>query len=570
MSRRSAEQTEGVSLFPFLAVLLCTMGSLIVLLIVIARQARLPSEREQQSPVAKPPQVQGESLEMLAARTARLRTLQQTAADRLKGQRAELAHLEQHKRQIEDRLVETRAAIDERKRLNGANAEQVAAAAADLQKMQRSIREVESDVSKLRAESGKNKPSYSIVPYDGSQGTRRRPMYIECRQDEVILQPEGIVLATEDHFAVPGDPGNPLAAALRATEEHLQRSGVKEGRPYPLLLIRPDGSETYFLCRQALLSWNDDFGYELIEADWKLAFPPADPTLAQVQYRAVEEARRRQQALVASLERRLAKRQRFRAAPGGGVMREDGTLFSGTEPETSSGTNNTRSGSPGNGHRHGDHSNPQGRESIASGIAKPDAQSPHRREKAPVDPSADQKWIPPHERPGASGDKSDASVADSRPVERDTREGAGSVKVDKKEQENLTKSRGRDWGLRNPERTSIAVTRPISVVCWSDKLVIIPDDGPMRSVDFAPRTRDTIDDFVGEVWQQMRNWGTAGKGMHWRPTLSIRVESGGEQRFEDLCALLDGSGLDIKRRQVGRPNQPRMERAAAPAATTIR
>ena len=39
MSRRHRTQPT-VSLFPFLAVLICTMGSLIVLLVVVAQQAR--------------------------------------------------------------------------------------------------------------------------------------------------------------------------------------------------------------------------------------------------------------------------------------------------------------------------------------------------------------------------------------------------------------------------------------------------------------------------------------------------------------------------------------------------
>ena len=43
MKRRAAshQQAAGVSLFPFLAVLLCTMGALIVVLVVIARHAHL-------------------------------------------------------------------------------------------------------------------------------------------------------------------------------------------------------------------------------------------------------------------------------------------------------------------------------------------------------------------------------------------------------------------------------------------------------------------------------------------------------------------------------------------------
>ena len=57
--------------------------------------------------------------------------------------------------------------------------------------------------------------SYSVVPYDGPNGTRRRPIYIECLADAVVLQPEGVRLSEAD-FEGPLGPGNPLAAALRA------------------------------------------------------------------------------------------------------------------------------------------------------------------------------------------------------------------------------------------------------------------------------------------------------------------------------------------------------------------
>ena len=45
MRRRASlnRQAAGVSLFPFLAVLLCTMGALIVVLVVIARQTAFAS-----------------------------------------------------------------------------------------------------------------------------------------------------------------------------------------------------------------------------------------------------------------------------------------------------------------------------------------------------------------------------------------------------------------------------------------------------------------------------------------------------------------------------------------------
>ena len=48
--RRIARQADanGISLFPFLAVLLCTMGALLVILVVIAEQARANAAREAQ------------------------------------------------------------------------------------------------------------------------------------------------------------------------------------------------------------------------------------------------------------------------------------------------------------------------------------------------------------------------------------------------------------------------------------------------------------------------------------------------------------------------------------------
>jgi len=40
MRRRQRDQGDGITLFPFLAVLICTVGSLIVLLVVVVQQAK--------------------------------------------------------------------------------------------------------------------------------------------------------------------------------------------------------------------------------------------------------------------------------------------------------------------------------------------------------------------------------------------------------------------------------------------------------------------------------------------------------------------------------------------------
>ena len=47
MTRRNRRQPIGIALFPFLAVLICTMGALIVLLVLTVQQARKSAVAEQ-------------------------------------------------------------------------------------------------------------------------------------------------------------------------------------------------------------------------------------------------------------------------------------------------------------------------------------------------------------------------------------------------------------------------------------------------------------------------------------------------------------------------------------------
>src|SRR5262249_26233544 len=112
---------------------------------------------------------------------------------------------------------------------------------------------------------------YSIVPYAGRNGAARRPIYIECRADRIIVQPEGTELLASD-FDVLG-PGNPLEAAVRATVAHRDAAGQNDNNSYPMLLVRPNGVQAYHAAREALSSWGREFGYELVEQDWKLAYP---------------------------------------------------------------------------------------------------------------------------------------------------------------------------------------------------------------------------------------------------------------------------------------------------------
>ena len=173
--------------------------------------------------------------------------------------------------------------------------------------MQKLIAETKSEVEELKKQQGEQFKSYSIVPYKGLNGTRRQPIYIECRGDQVLLQPEGVALLPED-FAKPLGVGNPLAAALRASREYYARDDPNAGldpdaEPYPLIIIRPDGVLAYYGVREAIRSWDSDFGYEMVDADWDLKFPAPNPALYDLQKQAVDRARLRKELLARAAPR---------------------------------------------------------------------------------------------------------------------------------------------------------------------------------------------------------------------------------------------------------------------------
>jgi hypothetical protein len=135
------------------------------------------------------------------------------------------------------------------------------------------------------------------------------------------------------------------------------------------------------------------------------------------------------------------------------------------------------------------------------------------------------------------------------PKDRDDKNDEDEKKRDKPKQ-NLVERRGVDWGLRDAARGSVGVTRPIRVECFSDRLVIISGGGSVSNnvIPLGPRTISSIDTFISGVWAHMESWGMAGRGMYWRPLLEVHVAPGAEQRFADLSALLEGSGMMVERK----------------------
>ncbi|MBN1395732.1 MAG: hypothetical protein JW959_11980 [Pirellulales bacterium] len=617
--RRRVNQAESrIELFPFLAVLICTMGALVPLLMAISYVARRQAEADALAKAAERTVETQTQLEDVRWRIDMLRQSREKTEADLASARLQLGHLEDHERQLREELKRHKNRLDELDRLKRSDRVRTGGEA-EFQRLRAEIDAAARRLADARQRAGEEKPSYAIIPYEGPNRTHRRPIYIECRADAVIMQPEGIELTAGD-FNGPLGPDNPLAAALRAAREYmLDRSGFDPaaGEPYPLLLVRPEGIGGYYIAREAMSSWGEDFGYELIGADWELDFPTPDPQMARVVREAVSTARTGQARLAAAAPAHSGVRGKvvYRASPsGGGFVREEAPSNPGGEggyrtarhsapvareygeiSDDSSGVQ-TSGGAGGSnplrgigetaasitdkeyraGDGEGGYSSP-GSDAARSGRAagEPSTYSSGAGGKEGARPEGHVAGRPPREGERASGDangrtplpgewkpaaeRSSDSLADSPPGGpgmKDPKDGppqqngSGCPSTKSSNPKSLAAQRGEDWGLRGAARGSTGIQRPIGVACHADRIVVLAenDRSAERVVPLDETVESSIDAVISAVWDRIEGWGIAGQRMYWRPVLKVHVAPGGERCFDELKALLDGSGLTVEKK----------------------
>ncbi|MGE0759537.1 MAG: hypothetical protein AB7O38_21140, partial [Pirellulaceae bacterium] len=312
--RRFRKPTLSLSLFPFLAVLVCTMGALIVLLVTVVQKARVDADllASQTSEAQAAEETQAASLqqekEIQDWRREVLEKQRDEIRAKLSSQRMELSHLEDHIRRLEEKWRQLQVQANQLQLLGDSTQHDADASREKLARVQEAIEAARVELDQIRRQAAQRKRTFAIIPYEGPNGTKRRPIYVECTDEGVVLQPEGLVLRPSDFEGSLG-PGNPLDAALRTTREYLARRGDNKlyGEPYPLLVVRPNGTVAYAVARAAIKSWDDEFGYELIDADMELAYPQADPHLRQELERSVADARSRQAILATAMPGRFGR-----------------------------------------------------------------------------------------------------------------------------------------------------------------------------------------------------------------------------------------------------------------------
>ena len=287
-----------VSTFPFLAVLLCTMGSLILLLLVMdkkAKKAALEKAYENAWNQSKALQAKADADEKNteADKKAWIKLKSEQHNDLLKKESA----LEQEITLLKNELALIEKG-NQRSNINISSedlTEKELALSSEKSKIYSLVKKLESEkttadknlketkdltekivsmeliLKELKASIDKSKFAYSIVPYFGKNGLNRKPLYIECNENGILLFPDKTLIPSND------ESDNLKTELLNRTSQLreflLQTLGPKDSTPYLMILVRPGGITNYWKLQSVIKPMDIDFGYELVDKIWVLDIP---------------------------------------------------------------------------------------------------------------------------------------------------------------------------------------------------------------------------------------------------------------------------------------------------------
>lgn len=542
--RRRARSDTAPSMFPFLAVLICTMGALIVLLVVVVQQAKVAAQTVQQIDNPGQPEVVDDTtskvLESFRQQSGIMEQSFHNKKQELTQQRLRLSGLEDHARRLREELqdLHLKRAADEQPQTNLEI--HLAIVREERDRIQNEVQTAIELLRKTESDFTEENRSYALIPYEGPNGTQRRPIYVECLYDRVVIQPEKIELTQHD-FRRPLGPGNALASALRAIREHWARYDAvgDQGEPYPLLIVRPGGAKSYSAARQAMAAWDSEFGYELIDKNLKLQFPDPDLELAKVLEQVVEEARRRQLKLAKTAPSRL----RTGGSQGFVATRENGFVPIGGRRDSDEplfGKSSTQAGETAG--------------KTSSGVGISDENDGVSSTYQPPVQANDGQTGGPAERSNAELANPDASLGDREnnpsPAHGSAQAGQSSSvtagQATSASMSPLANQRGANWALRS--KRGVGFVRPIRIACHANHIVIFPESGTRdvaRTIGTLENQSNWIDRLVEALTERTQSWGIAGENSYWKPTLEVEIGTTGFERFSQLKRLLKGSGIEV-------------------------
>jgi hypothetical protein len=296
-----------VDTFPFLAVLLCAMGSLILVLMAMdlrARKAALARGREQarrlreeqdralaESSSAYEAKKQALRQDWEKKRDAllaqvhaaesvladELRQVQERlfkAAGRMEDEQGNLSKLLQRLQNEQSKLVAQRQALAAaRKEAAGVSARAAFTDQARAKLVDQLVR-LEQALKALKEDRERDAQTYSVIPYLGKHGESRRPMYIECAVSGFVFHPDKLYLGAGTS---PSRLRTEIQQRASIQIARMRTEGAKDTRPYIMLLVRPDGIHRYYQAQAVLRDLSLEFGYEFVDANWILKVPVDGP-----------------------------------------------------------------------------------------------------------------------------------------------------------------------------------------------------------------------------------------------------------------------------------------------------
>ncbi|MFM7057066.1 MAG: hypothetical protein ACKO2P_09115 [Planctomycetota bacterium] len=376
MARRQVQLS--VTLFPFLAVLVCAMGSLILLLLVMTRKIREDQQAWQMSP-AKPATAASEltpapvfvdrsaELKQLTQATAALQaaahTLRQTITRLQQDVATQRTLVASHRAELEtlraalakqpasapaDAAVtldlETLKTEEQRltAELSAAEAalldkrDALARAEDELQETELWLFEKSSALLALRQQAAKAEAAAekttgteTLLEFTNPTGTSRIPIVINVTRNGYELLPAELKISAADMEQFPVRD-NPLLSAVYATHRHRSGSSVVT-EPYVLLLVRPGGSLPFYGAQRIFQEARIHYGYELLQPETQVLAGSLDPSERPALQRALTDVFRRRDTLYSRLFE-MAREERERLQSAQSTPRTQGDGFAGSDP----------------------------------------------------------------------------------------------------------------------------------------------------------------------------------------------------------------------------------------------
>src|SRR4051812_9680090 len=212
-----------VSTFPFLAVLLCAMGSLLLFLFIMDRRAKIAAQNRareaRETMAARKPDTQNQrdarQIEWEEAREKLRRLLleqHQQVLSEAQGVQQNLSATGDKLNIVQTRYLDIQLQlasetakilalqdqIEQQKSGIRSSDKKEAASKSELAKATQELLELTTAFQLLQAQKQREKEVYSLVPYRGKRGDARPPIYIECSREGLLLHPDKKLLSGGD------------------------------------------------------------------------------------------------------------------------------------------------------------------------------------------------------------------------------------------------------------------------------------------------------------------------------------------------------------------------------------